>query len=295
MITTLKSGLKVFRDDLFPFLGGGNKGRKIEYISKDIVKQGANAIVTTGGIQSNHCRAAAVMAAQNGWKCTLVIHGDEKSFFNQGGNAMLMRSTDSTLIFVKPDEIERTMDLAMKTYEEDGFRPYYIYGGGHTLDGGLSYVDAIADLKRYLKATDTSITYIFLASGTGSTQAGILAGLDKYSLDSEVIGVSVGRPKARAEQVVQEFYSELCDNYNIHGGRRRVTVLDEYLCGGYGNYNAEIKELSLNSIKKYGFALDTTYTAKAFYGMHKYINKHKLTGNILFWHTGGLLNFLAEN
>lgn len=295
MITILKSGFKVFRDDLFPFLGGGNKGRKIEYIFKDIVKQGANAIVTTGGSQSNHCRAVAILAAQNGWRCTLVIHGDERTFYNQGGNALLMRSTDSTIIFVEPDEIQNSMDLAMKSYEADGYRPYYIYGGGHTLEGGLAYIDAIAGLNQYLRLNKTSIDYIFLASGTGSTHAGILAGLDKYGINSEVIGISVGRERHRAEQVVKDFYIELCTHFQILGGHRNVTVLDEFLCGGYGQYNAEIKEISINSIRNFGFALDTTYTAKAFYGMQQHIRANKLKGNILFWHTGGLLNFLAEN
>src|SRR4051812_3727988 len=83
--------IKVVRDDLFPFLGGGNKARKIGYISNDIAAKNCNAVVTTGGIQSNHCRALAVLAAQKGWKCTLVLHGDEQKWKEQGGNALLMK------------------------------------------------------------------------------------------------------------------------------------------------------------------------------------------------------------
>ena len=61
----IRKKILVFRDDLYPFLGGGNKGRKMDYISKDNFLKGANSIVTTGGIQSNHCRAVAVFG--NEW------------------------------------------------------------------------------------------------------------------------------------------------------------------------------------------------------------------------------------
>lgn len=291
----LDSGIGILRDDLFPFIGGGNKGRKILSIAKDISRESCNAIVTTGGISSNHCRAAAVLAAQLGWSCTLILHGKEQDFLKEKGNSLLMRMAGANCVFVAPDGISAAMDLAMIQYEQQGLKPYYIQGGGHTLDGGLAYIEATTEMYAECIKLNWTPDYIFLASGTGSTQGGILAGLDKLKIDLNVIGISVGRTRVRAEQVVKEFYTELCEHYRISCLNREVLVLDDCLYGGYGKYNAEIKELSLNSIKKYGFALDTTYTAKAFYGMHEYINKHKLTGNILFWHTGGLLNFLAEN
>jgi D-cysteine desulfhydrase len=295
MITELVSGISILRDDLFPFLGGGNKGRKIQYIAREIIEKGANAIVTTGGIESNHCRAAAILAAQNGWQCTLVIHGDEEAFYRRGGNALLMRSTNANLVFVNPEEIGEAMNAAMNTYRDERLVPYYIYGGGHTMQGGLAYIDAVSELKAHLLSRNATIDYIFLASGTGSTQAGILAGLDKVLLDIQVIGISVGRARERAESVVSEFYSELCECFDIPWGNKTVTVLDDFLSGGYGHFNSEIKELSMNSVRNYGFTLDTTYTAKAFYGMQQYIIRNNLKGNVLFWHTGGVLNFLAEN
>lgn len=294
-IEILNPALLVFRDDLYPFLGGGNKGRKIKYIEKDIIYKKANALVTTGGIQSNHNRATAILAAQNGWKCTLVVHGNEKEFFESNGNSLLMQLSGAEIDFTEPDKIAESMDLAMEKYRKQGDKPYYIYGGGHTMEGGLAYIDAVKELKVALEQVNETIDYVFIASGTGSTQAGILAGLDKEQMDVEVIGISVGREQQRAEAVVTEFYNELCAHYQIACTNRKVTVLDDYLCGGYGKYNDGILKTSLNSVKNFGFTLDRTYTAKAFYGMQDYIKKNNIQGKVLFWHTGGLLNFLAEN
>lgn len=288
--------IRVFRDDVYPFLGGGNKGRKMEYIGRAINAKKANALVTTGGIQSNHCRAAAVFAAENGLECTLVLHGSKELFLRQNGNAKVIRDTGATTVFVEdPGKVSSSMDGAMLGYMEDGYTPYYIYGGGHTMEGGLAYINAVRDLKKISAQSNWYPDFIFHASGTGSTQAGILAGLDKYGFDAEVVGISVGRSRSAAEQVVSKFYDELCRFYNISNTTRRVTVLDDYLCGGYGLFNSEIDRVSMESLRKYGFALDKTYTAKAFYGMLDYIEKHQLQGsNILFWHTGGVLNYLAE-
>jgi D-cysteine desulfhydrase len=191
--------------------------------------------------------------------------------------------------------IKQKMDEVMNSYIDQGFIPYYIYGGGHTFEGGKAYIDAVGLLKDYCNANKWYPDYIFLASGTGSTQSGILAGLDKIYWDTKVIGISVGRNSDRAVEIVDGFYKKLCNYYEINCQLKDTTVLDDYLCGGYGKYNDEIKTLSMNSLSTFGFTLDTCYSGKAFYGMQDYIRKNKLqTKKILFWHTGGVLNYLAE-
>lgn len=281
----------VFRDDLYPFLGGGNKGRKITTIAEDIKSKGATAVVTTGGINSNHCRVTAVYAAQHGMQCTLVLHGCHKTFFRQQGNSQIMRDTNANLVFVdEPTEISDAMDKAMLSYSIAGYNPYYLWGGGHSLVGAKAYIDAIEELADFRDKTQWSPKYIYLASGTGSTQAGIMAGLDKYNFNNTtVIGISIARPKKSAEAIISKFYNELCLKYSIQP-RQQTVVIDDYLFGGYEKFNSGIAELSKNSLKKYGFILDTTYTGKAFYGMQNHVNN--IDDDILFWHTGGLLNYL---
>lgn len=296
-IDALSNGICVFRDDLYPFLGGGNKGRKMDAIANDIILKDANAIVTTGGFQSNHCRAVAIFAAQRKMKCSLVLHGSKDEFEKQSGNAKIMRLSGADIIFVdEAKQIGTAMDNAMVDYEKAGYSPYYIFGGGHTLEGGLAYIDAVKELKDYCDERDWIPEYIFHASGTGSTQGGILAGLDKFGLEkTKVVGISVGRKAEQATRIVDAFYKQLCNHYDINCLNREAIVLDDYLMGGYAQYNDGIKELSLNAIKDYGFTLDTCYTGKAFYGMMDYIKANNIdTKSTLFWHTGGVFNFLAE-
>ena len=76
------------RDDIFPFIGGGSKARKAIAYEQYLKEHEYNAVVTTGGIQSNHNRAIALMAARNGWKCHLVYHGTEERFNSEKGNAL---------------------------------------------------------------------------------------------------------------------------------------------------------------------------------------------------------------
>ncbi len=297
MIEKIDNNIKVFRDDLYPFLGGGNKGRKMDAISKDIFLKGANSLVTTGGIQSNHCRAVAIFAAQQKMRCTLVLHGPQEDFYKQSGNAKIMRLSGAEIVFVsEAAKIGSTMDQAMLQYENAGLNPYYIYGGGHTKEGGKAYIDVVYELKEYCKKNNWHPDFIFHASGTGSTQSGIMAGLDKYNfVNTKVIGISVGRKSEQAIQIVSDFYKELCFHYQINCLGREVIVLDDYLMGGYGKHNEELKALSLNSIRNYGFTLDTCYTGKAFYGMLDFIVKNNINEeDVLFWHTGGIFNFLAE-
>ncbi|CAM1333938.1 1-aminocyclopropane-1-carboxylate deaminase/D-cysteine desulfhydrase [Tenacibaculum aestuariivivum] len=296
-VDSLTNNLRIFRDDLYPFLGGGNKGRKMEAIAKDIFSKKAKALVTTGGIQSNHCRAVSVFAAENKMDCTLVLHGSKEEFGKQSGNAKIMRLSGADIVFVdEASQIGSMMDIAMEQYKEKKSKPYYIWGGGHTLEGGLSYIKVVKELKQYCEKNNWFPKYIFHASGTGSTQSGLLAGLDKYGFNTtKVVGISVARNSNQATEIVSKFYEKLCQNYNINCTNKEIIVLDNYLMGGYEKYNSELKKLCINSIKDYGFTLDTCYTGKAFYGMLDYIKKNNINDNdILFWHTGGIFNFLAE-
>lgn len=282
--------LKVVRDDLFPLIGGGSKARKAVEYEKYLKEGGYNAVVTCGGIQSNHNRAIALMAARNGWPCHLVVQGTEERFQSEKGNALLCRLAGAECEFIDPSETGAAMDRAMQAYEAQGFRPFYVHGGGHDLPGGTCFVDAVLEMK---KQCTEKPDVIFLASGTGSTQAGIVIGLELAGWgDVKVIGISVARQFERGRQVIIDYANMLADHYGLKKDfSDRIDFVTDYLFGGYEQFVPEMAAYLNKVMRSSGLVFDTTYSGKGFYGMMKEIEKRDLRGQkIVFWHTGGLMN-----
>ena len=285
--------VKMIRDDLFPFVGGGSKARKAVEYERFLRGGGYNAVVTCGDIQSNHNRAMALMCARNGWKCHLCIQGSEERFLSEKGNALLCRLSGAECEFIDPSETAVAMDRAMDAFMAAGFKPFYVHGGGHDLPGGTCFVDAVAELKRQCDVVGYKPDYIFLASGTGSTQAGIVVGLELAGWgDVKVVGISVARQYERGRQVIVDFANELIGHYGLKQDfSEKIFFNTEYLFGGYEKYSIEMDDYLKMVMQSTGVMFDTTYSGKGFYGMMQEIRKHGLERkNILFWHTGGLMN-----
>lgn len=283
--------LSIVRDDIFPFIGGGSKARKAVYYEMMLREHGYNAVVTCGGIQSNHNRAIAIMCARNGWKCHLCIQGSEARFIAEKGNALLDRQSGAECEVILPEDTAQAMDKAMEKLRKDGYNPYYIHGGGHDLPGGICFVDAVEELAKQTDKPD----YIFHASGTGSTQAGIVVGLDRVGWgDVKCVGISVARHYERGKQVIAEFANMLATHYGMSKKYdNKILFNTDYLCGGYEQFTPEMDAYLKKAMKETGLVFDTTYSGKAFYGMMDFVKKNKLEDKkIVFWHTGGIMNLM---
>lgn len=286
---------KVVRDDLFPMSGGGSKARKAFEYERFLKQNGYNAIVTCGGIQSNHNRAMALMCAKNGWKCHLCIQGENERFINERGNALLSRLSGAECELIDPQETAVAMDRAMTNMRKRGFNPYYVIGGGHNLPGGTCFVDAVYELKRQCEMIDYVPDYVFLASGTGSTQAGIVVGLHLVGWkNTRCMGISVARQKERGSQVIADFANMLGAHYGInYNFTDSIDFNTAYLFGGYEQYSSSMLDFLTEATKQTGLLFDTTYSGKGFYGMMQEVSKNNLKDKmILFWHTGGLMNIM---
>ncbi len=183
------------------------------------------------------------------------------------------------------------MDSAIANYKLQGYSPYYLQGGGHTLEGSRAYIPLLKDL---ISSSGFIPDYIFLPTGTGSTHAGILAGVKNLRLSTKVIGISIGRPKKRAEAAVKSMYIELCEAHEIPWSSEDVKVDDSFLFGGYEKTNSDLDRLVGTSLLNFGFQMDTTYTGKAFLGMKELLKKYPNNQKVLFWNTGGQFNFFAK-
>ena len=280
----------VVRDDLYPLFYGGNKARKMATIIREIEDCHFNAVVTTGGIQSNHCRVVALACAEREWTCKLILHGSEEQFLSEKGNALLMRRSGALIEFVEASQIGPAMDRSILELKTRGLLPYYLYGGGHNRAGVQAYLDAMLEFKQeWLHHSPPA--YIFLASGTGSTQAGLLAGCRMLGWKkTQIRGISVARSGDRGVAAIRESLAFLGESHESYGDDIHFT--DRYTFGGYGLHNKELLDFTGTMGRECGLVLDNTYSGKAFYGMLDQLSKEQLKGPLVFWHTGGLLNLM---
>lgn len=284
----------VKHDDLYPLPGGGSKARKLNYILNEDIRKNYDAIVTAGSNQSNHLRATALWAAKLGWKLICVIHDDEPDIYE--GNLKIVKLTGAELRFVQKTEVKDAMDKAMVDLSYEGYKPFYIWGGGHCVEGALAYYEAVKELKEQLMGVKPD--FLFVPSGTGTTQAGIEIGVRQFLPGCKVIGISVARDKQRGKEAILESMNTL-NNYlgkpiNMPGD---IEFDDSWIGSGYEATYPELIETIKWAAKTEGLILDPTYTGKAFHALKMYVKNEviKPKSDVVFWHTGGLLNLIATN
>lgn len=275
----------VKRDDLLPFSFGGNKARKVVLFFEDIKKKNSDIVVTYGSSSSNHCRIVANMAAKEGLECIIISPAEE---YEETVNSRLVRLYGAKIIKAPLEEVSQRIDKVIAELKEKKRNPYFIQGGGHGNLGTKAYVDAYKEIAEYEKAHNILFDYIFFASGTGTTQAGLTVGrLLHGRSEQKIVGISIARRLPRGKNVIldsiNEYLGDNCDYSND------VDFVDDYICGGYGKYNDEIINTIRDVLLNDGMALNTTYTGKAFWGMKKYIINNDIKNkNVLFINTGGL-------
>lgn len=277
------------RDDLIPFSFGGNKVRKARNFYKEIRDRKCDSVVTYGSASSNHCRIIANMCKAMGIQC-FVVSPVEK--YESTPNSKMISEFGATIIQAPLNEIGVTIDNKLEELRRSGHNPYQILGGGHGNMGTMAYVDTYKEIKEFEETNNIRFDYIFHASGTGTTQAGLVCGQLMNCDERSIIGLSIAREQVRGRDVVKE---SIIDYISFAGlditeteVEDKLHFYDDYRLGGYGEYNDEITFVIAEVLEKYGIPMDTTYVGKAFWGMKQYIEKEKLMGkNILFIHTGG--------
>lgn len=281
--------LYVKREDFFPFSFGGNKARKAALFFKEIDSGDYDCVVTYGSSSSNHCRVVANMAAARGMNCYL-ISPEEASEATYNSDMMELFGAEITVCPVQ--QVSTTIDNKLQSLKEQGKKPYFIAGGGHGNIGTQAYVDCYDEICAYEKVQGIHFDYIFHASGTGTTQAGLVCGQLIYGDDRKIIGISIARKNPRGRDVVLASIREYLQERNIEIPediiQEKTVFLDRYTQGGYAGASDVVSEIIDRVLIQHGIPLDPTYTGKAFAGMTDYLKTEGITGkNILFIHTGG--------
>lgn len=282
----------VKREDLLPFSFGGNKARKAKKFFDYIIKNNYEIVATYGSSSSNHCRVVANLACKYGIECYIVSPEEE---YKKTNNSKMVELFGAKVIKAPLDKIKETIDQLMDELTKNK-KAYFIQGGGHGNLGTEAYVEAYDEISDYENENNVKFDYIFLASGTGTTQAGLVCGAALNCENSEkIIGISIARKNPRGQAVIEESVRDYLESISYKGEVPKVIFDDSYICGGYGKYNDEIIGTIREIISKEGMPLNTTYTGKAFWGMKEYLQKHKIVGKrVLFIHTGGTPLFFDD-
>lgn len=287
-----KNNLYVKREDLIPYSFGGNKVRKAFRFFEEIDKGNYDCVVTYGSSHSNHCRIISNMAAARKMPCYL-IGPEEVSDVTY--NSRFMKLFGAEMITVPVNQVSVMIDAKLKELRDEGKKPYFIPGGGHGNIGTKAYVQCYEEIKKYEKENNTFFDYVFFASGTGTTHSGLVCGQIINKDNRAVIGISIARKNPRGRDVVLESIREYMPKVSEEEIQEKTIFLDRYIGAGYGKDNAEIEKTIKECMVKYGIPLDSTYTAKAFLGMKKYLDTESIEGkNVLFIHTGGTPLFFDD-
>lgn len=175
---------------------GGNKLRKLEYIIPDAIASDADTLVTVGGVQFNHTRMVAAVAAKIGMKCLLVQESwvpHEDAVYDRVGNILLSRIMGAEVHLVDDGfdiDIRRSWEKALYEVKARGGRPYAIPAGASVHPkGGLGYVGFAEEVRAQEKQLGFDFDYIVVCTVTGSTHAGMLVGFAEDGRQRNVIGI----------------------------------------------------------------------------------------------------------
>ena len=293
-LTKLLQGPQLFikRDDLTGLGLGGNKTRKLEYLAANALAQGCRTLVTTGALQSNHCRQVAAAAARLGLGCILVLAGEDPGI--RQGNLLLDELSGAKLVFVPKEERDQRLQQAFAQADEDGLQPYLIPYGGSNPIGVQGYIQAMQELQDQNLQPD----WIILASSSGGTQAGLVLGAKQTSFSSRILGISVDKPANELMQTILALANQTAAWLGIDKKIESEDVLvnGAYCQAGYGILQpAEVEAICLFA-RTEGILLDPVYTGRAAAGLIDLIRKGFFSPDetVLFWHTGGIPAVFAE-
>ena len=287
--TEQSNALYIKRDDLIPFSFGGNKARKAFLFFREIDAGDYDTVVTYGSSHSNHCRVVANMAAQRGMECRIIspLEVSDPTF-----NSRMMSLFGAQIHSVPVEQVHDTIEETMAALRRSGKKPFFIQGGGHGNTGTEAYVQCYEEIRSFEASHQIAFDSIFFASGTGTTQAGLVCGQLLHREARQIVGVSIARRNPRGRNVVIDSVKDyLCEKgmeVDDAAIDRMVNFIDDYVGDGYASDDPEISAVIREMMCRHGIAMDSTYTAKAFLGMRKYLQKNKIENQrILFIHTGG--------
>ena len=278
---------------------GGNKIRKLEYIVPDALASNADTLVTIGGVQSNHTRQVAAVAAKLGMKCRLVQESwvpFEDAVYDRVGNILMSRVMGAEVELV--DEgfdigIRESWERALADVKAGGGKPYAIPAGASVHKyGGLGFVGFAEELRAQEADLGFAFDYVIVCTVTGSTHAGMLVGFAKDGRADRVIGIDASGTLEQTRAQVMEIARSTAD---LVGLGRDITdddlvLIPDYAYPAYGVPSAETNAAIRLAARTEGMMTDPVYEGKSMQGLIDLVRKDYFPAGakVLYAHLGGV-------
>jgi len=292
----------VKRDELTGTEVSGNKIRKLEFCIAEAQKQGCDTLITCGGIQSNHCRATAVLGARLGMKVHLILRGEKPAVAE--GNLLMDYLSGAEITYLRQSEWRGHQELASElqaSYASQSRKAFFIPVGASDEIGLWGYIKASEELSQDFLQLEMEPEYIVTATGSGGTQAGLIVGTQLLDMKSQVVAFNVSDDAAYFDKKIREDVMLWKQRYGQEFDEQKMSIetVEGYLGPGYGVAGPEIFDTIADLASCEGIFLDPVYTGKAFHGMVAELRKGDagaLTGakNVVFIHTGGLFGVFPQ-
>ena len=277
---------------------GGNKTRKLEYIIPDVLAQGADTLVSIGGVQSNHTRQVAAVAAKLGLKAVLVqekwVDWDDP-VNDKVGNILLSRIMGAD-VRLNPAGfdigIRDSWQQAMDDVRAQGGKPYGIPAGAseHPL-GGLGFANWADEVAQQEKDMGIFFDTIIVCTVTGSTHAGMIAGFAGQKRERRVIGIDASATLAKTRDQVARITRNTAALIGLDRAIRddEITVLDGWAGDLYGIPVESTMEAITLSGQLEGMIIDPVYEGKSMAGLIDLVESREIDSgsNVLYAHLGG--------
>ena len=281
---------------------GGNKTRKLEYLVADALAQGCDTLVSIGGVQSNHTRQVAAVAARAGLRCVLVQESWvdwPDAVYDKVGNILVSRLAGADVRLVKAGfgiGFKESWEQALKEVEDAGGKPYAIPAGAsdHPL-GGLGFAGWAYEVAEQERELGVFFDTVVVCSVTGSTQAGMVAGFraleEAGGRPRRVVGIDASAEPARTREQIARIADRTGRLIGVSGALTEADVeLDErYHAGTYGIPDDTTLAAMRLAARTEGMVTDPVYEGKSMAGLVDLVTRREIGADatVLYAHLGG--------
>ena len=287
---------------------GGNKVRKLEYLVPDALAQGADTLVSIGGVQSNHTRQVAAVAARVGLGAVLVqeqwvdwpdaVNTDSTYadlIYEKVGNILLSRIMGAE---VRLDAsgfgigFKDSWEQALEDVRSRGGVPYGIPAGAsdHRL-GGLGFAGWADEVRAQEAELGVFFDTIVVCAVTGSTLAGMIAGFAGQDRPRRVIGIDASARIDETREQVERIARRTAELIEVERELRddEITVLPGWAGDAYGIPVASTLDAIRLTGELEGVILDPVYEGKSMAGLIDLVQSGEIgrDSTVLYAHLGG--------